>query len=110
LAAPFAESEESFIAGLLRIRTQHRTITRASRGLRAMKLRAEIVIEIDAADYIAAADHQRSVQAIFNEVRTRYGGASLAFRQLRERRGAAHPSSPVRHPRPTGAVAIYQDD
>jgi hypothetical protein len=75
-----------------------------------MKLRAEIVIEIEAADYIAAADHQRSVQAIFNEVRSRYGGASLAFRQLRERRGPPLAPSPVRHPRPTGAVALYQDD
>ena len=33
-----------------------------------MKLKAEISIEIDADDYIAAADHQRSVEMLFGNL------------------------------------------
>ena len=75
-----------------------------------MKLRAEIVIDIEAADYIAAADHQRSVQALFEGVRSRYGDASLAFRQLRELRARAAAKPAVRQPHRTGSVALYEDD
>ena len=81
-----------------------------------MKLRAEITIELDADDYVAAAEHQRRVEALFQAVKSEYGQASFGFRQLRERnhRPAAAKLAPapaararVRHH--TGNLANYED-
>jgi hypothetical protein len=76
-----------------------------------MKLRAEICIEIDAEDYIAAADHQRSVEQLFGDVKAKYSQASLAIRQMRERHTPK--SSPrrqePRHRHHTGNLALYKE-
>jgi hypothetical protein len=76
-----------------------------------MKLRAEISIEIDADDYIAAADHQRSVEMLFGDVKAQYGQASLAIRQMRERQPAApRPRrQEPRHRHHTGNLALYKE-
>jgi hypothetical protein len=78
-----------------------------------MKLRAEICIEIEADDYIAAADHQRSVETLFGNVKAKYGQASLAIRQLRERQAPA-PAPRARRQEPrhrhhTGNLALYKE-
>lgn len=76
-----------------------------------MKLRAEICIEIEANDYIDAADHQRSVETLFGEVKAKYGQASLAIRQLRERQTTtprARRQEP-RHRHNTGNLALYKE-
>ena len=74
-----------------------------------MKLRAEVVIDLEAEDYIVAAEHQRFVETIFAEVKQRYDAATLSFRQLRERREAAAASPLPRFRHHTGALAAYEE-
>lgn len=50
-----------------------------------MQIKAEIVIEIEAADFIEAADHQRLVQDIHRTVQASYPQAALHLRERRER-------------------------
>ena len=50
-----------------------------------MRLRAEIVIDIDANDFADAAEHQERVHRVFEAVRQTYDHARLEFRQRRER-------------------------
>jgi hypothetical protein len=54
-----------------------------------MKLRAQIVIDIDAANYLEAAEHERKLELLLKEVRTCYATAQLQIRERRERN--AHP-------------------
>ena len=48
-----------------------------------MKLRAEIRIDVDAEDFVEAADHQRAFQTLFGQVKQHYEQASLSLRELR---------------------------
>ncbi len=57
-----------------------------------MKLRALITIDIDAGDYITAAEHQRRMESILTGIRGDYGQAEL---QLRERRAQPVGRSPA---------------
>jgi hypothetical protein len=50
-----------------------------------MRLRAQILIDIDAADFADAAVHQKRVEQLFGEVCSRYEQAKLEFRQRRQR-------------------------
>lgn len=50
-----------------------------------MRLRAMISIDIDAADFVEAAQHQRTMETILNEVRAKYDAAVLDFRERRGR-------------------------
>ncbi|HYE52369.1 MAG TPA: hypothetical protein VEB20_22425 [Azospirillaceae bacterium] len=50
-----------------------------------MRLRATIVIDIDAADYIEAADHQKFVGELLDTVRGRYGSVQCEIRERRPR-------------------------
>lgn len=62
-----------------------------------LKLRAEIIIEIDAEDFVVAADHQRCIEGILREVKENYPQASLIFRERKERSAARRirPEQPV---------------
>lgn len=51
-----------------------------------MRLRAQIVVDIDAGDYVEAAEHQSTLQRFLQDIQTRYPGASLSMRERRERR------------------------
>ena len=51
-----------------------------------MRLRAQIVVDIDATDYIEAAGHQNILQEILQDIQARYPNASLTMRERRERR------------------------
>jgi hypothetical protein len=51
-----------------------------------MRLRAQIIIDIDAGDYVEAAEHQNVLQRYLKEIQTRYPAASLTMRERRERR------------------------
>ncbi len=53
-----------------------------------MKLRAQIMIDIDADDFVAAADHQRRIEAILGDIQQSYRQAELMFRERRPRAGA----------------------
>jgi hypothetical protein len=66
-----------------------------------MRLRATIVIDIDAADFVEAADHQRSIETFLGDLKRNYQNAALDFRESRtSRRGRQKP--PSRMPAPTG--------
>ena len=51
-----------------------------------MRLRAQIVVDIDAGDYVEAAEHQNLLQQCLKEIQVRYPDASLTMRERRERR------------------------
>ncbi len=73
-----------------------------------MKLRAQILIDIEAEDFVAAADHQRRIQIIMDDVRRAYGQAELVFRERRPR--ALCPGEPALLVRQgTGALHQYED-
>lgn len=74
-----------------------------------MKLRALITVDVDATDYIAAADHQRRLEKLFLDLKQDYEHAELEFRT---RRGGIAPRSqaqemPVR--RASGKLHAYED-
>ncbi len=50
-----------------------------------MKLRAEIAIEIEAADYREAALHQQALEQVLAGVRGAYSAATLVLKTRRER-------------------------
>lgn len=50
-----------------------------------MKLRAQIIVDINAEDYVAAADHQRSLEELLTRVRGQYPNAQLSIRERRQR-------------------------
>ena len=51
-----------------------------------MRLRAQIVVDIDAVDYVEAAGHQHTLQRYLEDIQSCYPGASLSMRERRERR------------------------
>lgn len=65
-----------------------------------MKLKATIVIDIQADDFVDAADHQRRIEAAVAEINERYPRAWLDFREQRGRaagpdeRSRRQPASP----------------
>ncbi len=50
-----------------------------------MRLRASITVDIDAADYVEAAAHQRRLQELYEAVAAAYPGAEFQFRERRVR-------------------------
>ena len=75
-----------------------------------MKLRAEVVIDVEAADYIGAAEHQRFVESIFAQVKQHYTHATLSIRQLRDSAQNPPRTSLPRLRYDSGALAAYEDD
>lgn len=72
-----------------------------------LKLRTEISIEIEAADFIEAAEHQRRLQVFMNGLRGEYPAAEMV---IRERRGPR--LKPVRRSerlRRSQTVSPYRD-
>ncbi len=60
-----------------------------------MKLRAQIVVDIDAKNYVEAAEHQRHLELFLEHVKSRYAAAQLQFRERRERREYQPAEAPV---------------
>ncbi len=50
-----------------------------------MRLRAQITLEFDAADYVDAAEHQRLLEQHLGQINQNYPNARLAIRERRER-------------------------
>ncbi len=78
-----------------------------------MRLRAQITIDMEACDYIAAADFQRRMQGLMEDVRKQYEQAGL---ELKECRGPPASRSRPRSNYPmerstfsTGALNRYED-
>lgn len=74
-----------------------------------MRLRAHITIDIDADDFIAAADHQRAVQTMLDQVHDLYPQAKLEFRERRDRADARPRQEASTLRQSTGAVHRYMD-
>jgi hypothetical protein len=82
-----------------------------------MRFRVDISLEIEADDYIAAAEHQRRVGDLFALMKENYPEADFSFRQLRNLANAAASSSEPRsggrgrgHFRHvTGNLSVYQE-
>jgi hypothetical protein len=74
-----------------------------------MRLRAEIIVDVDAADFVAAANHQTSIEAIVEDLRSRYGQVQLCFRQRRIKAEANTPTQPPAVRRPTGRQHAYEE-
>jgi hypothetical protein len=51
----------------------------------AMRLRAQITLDIDADDYVCAAEHQRLLEVYLEKITERYPTAKLLIRERRER-------------------------
>jgi hypothetical protein len=51
-----------------------------------MRLRAQIVVDIDADDYVEAAAHQNALKSYLEEIQARYPNAEMTMRERRERR------------------------
>jgi hypothetical protein len=50
-----------------------------------MRLRADITIEFEAADFVDAAKHQQHLEQFVQQITTRYANAKLAIRERRTR-------------------------
>ena len=74
-----------------------------------MRLRAHSTIDIDAADFVSAAEHQRRVEQRLALVREDYAQANLELRERRERTDAPADQRPNKLTRPTGALNHYED-
>ncbi len=74
-----------------------------------MKLRALITIDIDAEDFIAAADHQRRIAGLIADLMGAYEQADLSFRERRPRpeRSFGRPPPGVRQG--TGRLHDYDE-
>ena len=51
-----------------------------------MKLRAELVIDILAGDYVDAASHQKTIEELLAPLKVKYPGAMLSLKERRERK------------------------
>ncbi len=58
-----------------------------------MKLRAQIVVDIEAANYAEAAEHQRHLELLLENLRARYPTAQLQIRERRERKAHLAPDA-----------------
>lgn len=50
-----------------------------------MRLRAQITIDIEARDFVDAADHQRKLEDLVQSIKREYSQAALLLRERRER-------------------------
>ncbi len=74
-----------------------------------VKLRAQITIDIDAEDFIAAADHQRRIAGLIGDLKEVYDQAELSFRERRARSLHAAIMAPTQVEHHTGHLHDYED-
>jgi hypothetical protein len=73
-----------------------------------ISLRAQITIDLQAADFAEAANHQHQLEELLNRIREVYRGAALEFRERRPRPPRSLPARrALKHY--TGAVSRYED-
>jgi hypothetical protein len=73
-----------------------------------VRLRAHITFDIDAADFVSAADHQRAVERLLGQVQGAYPQAQLEFRERRQRTDATPMPDAAQARQRTGAVNDYE--
>lgn len=76
-----------------------------------MKLRAVITIDIEARDFVDAAEHQRRIETVLRQVAELYPSAALVFRERRATaRSGPAAGAPAKPPaQPTGRLSSYVD-
>jgi hypothetical protein len=77
-----------------------------------MKLRAVLEIEVEAEDYVAAADFQQRMDALMAGVRAEYPGAELEVRERRPRSAPvrrAPPQQRLRAPAAPARPILYEE-
>jgi hypothetical protein len=74
-----------------------------------MKLRAQIMIEVEADDFMAAAGHEQAIQSIFRGLQMQYEGAQLEFREVRSKTAKDAAASLRKMKRYTGNLHSYAD-
>jgi hypothetical protein len=72
-----------------------------------LRLRAEIVIEVDAADYVEAAAHQNRLEQLMRKLHDAYPHARLSIRERRDR--GPKPAMLRPNGRTTGRLHRYDD-
>jgi len=71
-----------------------------------------ITIDIDAADFVDAADHQKRIESLMDHLRNSYPAVELVFRERRQARGvgpSAERRGRARTAQPTGKLKTYVD-
>ncbi len=71
-----------------------------------VRLRVTVTIDIDAADFLEAAEHQKRVEKYLNTVQSEYPSASLAVKQ-RRRPSSEGPAAPRALKFKTGRLNAY---
>jgi hypothetical protein len=106
---PLAATTTPVAARNARLRRCNCNVEIATAWKAVVKLRALITIDIDAEDFIAAADHQRRIATLIEELKDAYEQADLSFRERRPRalQSFGRPIPPVRQG--TGRLHDYED-
>ena len=76
-------------------------------GIPPKTLRATITVDMEAGDYIEAAEHQALLQKVLAQIRQDYPGAWLTLGG-RHKRGDAQPGRRPRLLRPSGRLNAYE--
>lgn len=74
-----------------------------------MKLKATIAVEIEAADFLEAAAHQKRLEGLIEQMRSDYPGAALNICERRSPRGAGRIAQASRRLPLSGRLARYVD-
>jgi hypothetical protein len=74
-----------------------------------LRLRAQITIDIEAEDFVSAADHQRRVESFIENIRQVYEDTSLVLKERRVLGGPREPRPEPGQRRPTGKLNTYAD-
>ncbi len=75
-----------------------------------MRLRAEMTIEIEACDFVEAADHQQKLNAALRGIKAEYPQTKFALRTVREAGVAETRQDKGKMRRHTGNLALYTVD
>ncbi len=67
------------------------------------------MIEVEADDFMAAANHEQAIQAIFRDLQSQYGAAQLEFREVRSKSSKDNAPSLRKMKRYTGNLHSYAD-
>jgi hypothetical protein len=82
------------------------TLDESHAEMSRIRVKANLIVELDAPDYISAASHQRKLEELLAEVRASYPTAKLVFT---ERRGRGANSAVRARGRASGALQDYSD-
>lgn len=72
-------------------------------------MKAEIALEVDAADFIEAAEHQKKLEVFLRSLKELYPEAELRFWERRERTGRGRDDSKPAARTPVRRVNEYDD-